>query len=70
MQKAWTQMFTSPVWGSLLATAGGLAFMGGTNDRYFRAFDAKTGEVLWEFRANSAFTGVLISYGRISVQSS
>ena len=27
-------------WGPVLATGGGLVFAGGTNDRYFRAFDA------------------------------
>jgi alcohol dehydrogenase (cytochrome c) len=42
--------------------------MGGTTDQYFRAFDAKTGEVMWEFRTNSGVTGVPISYGRIGVQ--
>ena len=29
-------------------TAGGLVFVGATNDRRFRAFDADTGEQLWE----------------------
>ena len=29
------------------ATAGGLVFVGATNDRRFRAFDAKTGKELW-----------------------
>jgi quinoprotein glucose dehydrogenase len=29
-------------------TAGGLVFVGGTRDRRFRAFDASTGEQLWE----------------------
>ena len=28
-------------WGPVLTTGGGLVFLGGTNDRYFRAFDAK-----------------------------
>jgi quinoprotein glucose dehydrogenase len=28
-------------------TAGGLVFVGATNDRRFRAFDAKTGKELW-----------------------
>ena len=35
------------------APAGGLVFGGGTNDREFRAYDAKTGEQLWHFRTNS-----------------
>ena len=34
--------------GGPMATAGGLVFIGATADRYFRAFDADTGEVLWE----------------------
>jgi alcohol dehydrogenase (cytochrome c) len=68
LQRAWTQTFPSPLWGGTLTTAGGLVFMGGTPDRYFRAFDAKTGEPLWAFRTNSAVTGVPIAYGRIGVQ--
>jgi quinoprotein glucose dehydrogenase len=28
-------------------TAGGLVFVGATNDRRFRAFDAKTGKEVW-----------------------
>ena len=38
----------SMIWGSVLTTGGGLVFVGGTNDRKFRALDAKTGQVLWE----------------------
>ena len=30
-----------------IVTAGGLVFVGATNDRRFRAFDAKTGKELW-----------------------
>ncbi|MEG6507390.1 PQQ-dependent dehydrogenase, methanol/ethanol family [Methyloligella sp. 2.7D] len=35
--------------GSVLTTAGGVLFAGGTNDRKFRAYDEKTGDLLWEF---------------------
>ena len=35
-----------------------LVFLGGTNDRNFRAFDAKSGGMLWEFKTNSGVTGV------------
>jgi len=53
-QKVWTHKYAkSPNWGSMLATAGGLVFSGGTNDREFHAFDATTGELLWEFPTNS-----------------
>jgi quinoprotein glucose dehydrogenase len=34
--------------GGSMATAGGLVFIGATNDSRFRAFDAKTGQILWE----------------------
>jgi quinoprotein glucose dehydrogenase len=34
--------------GGNMATAGGLIFIGATNDRRFRAFEAKTGKKLWE----------------------
>lgn len=33
--------------GGSIATAGGLVFIGATNDRRFRAFDAKNGKELW-----------------------
>jgi quinoprotein glucose dehydrogenase len=36
-----------PSLGGSIATAGGLVFIAGTNDRRFRAFDAKTGKELW-----------------------
>ena len=42
-------------------------FSGGSNDRYFRAFDAKNGEV-WEFRTNSGVTGVPSTYAVDGVQ--
>jgi alcohol dehydrogenase (cytochrome c) len=67
-QKVWTQTFKYHNWGPVLATAGGLVFMGGTNDRYFRAFDAKTGAVLWQFRTNSGVTAVPSSYAVDGVQ--
>jgi len=40
-------------WGSIMSTAGGLIFAGGTSDRMFRAYDAKSGKQLWEFKTNS-----------------
>ena len=61
-EKAWSVAFESHNWGPVLATAGDLVFMGGTNDRYFRAFDARTGKLLWHQRTNSGITGVPSSY--------
>ena len=43
-------------------------FAGGTNDRYFRAFDAETGEVLWQQRTSSGITGVPSTYAIDGVQ--
>ena len=36
--------------GGPIVTAGGLLFIGGSNDRRFRAFDTASGRVLWEGR--------------------
>ena len=36
-----------PYTGGSIVTRGGLIFMGGTMDRHLRAFDVRTGEVLW-----------------------
>jgi alcohol dehydrogenase (cytochrome c) len=46
----------------VLSTAGGLVFVGGTNDRMFRAFDAKTGELLWQQKTNSGIIGMPVAY--------
>ena len=61
-KKVWSKTFPSHNWGPVLATAGDLVFMGGTNDRFFRAFHAETGQLLWEQRTNSGITGVPSSY--------
>ena len=47
--------------GSVLTTAGGLVFAGDLH-RYFRAFDAETGEVLLEIPLSGPITGYPISY--------
>jgi glucose dehydrogenase len=39
--------------GGPIATAGGLVFIAGTIDRRFRAFDSKTGALLWEAQLES-----------------
>ncbi len=67
-EEVWTQEFESHNWGPILTTGGGLVFSGGTNDRAFRAFDAATGEVLWQQRTNSGVTGVPSSYALDGVQ--
>ena len=57
-KRVWTHTYAkSPNWGPMLVTAGGLVFSGGTNDRMFHAFDASTGQLLWEFPTNSGVIG-------------
>ena len=67
-ERVWTQEFDSQNWGPVLTTGGGLVFMGGTSDRYFRAFDARTGEVLWQQRTNSGVIAVPSTYAVDGVQ--
>ena len=67
-RKVWTKTFASHNWGPVLATGGGVIFAGGTNDRYFRAFDARTGDILWQQRTNSGVIGVPTSYAVNGVQ--
>jgi quinoprotein glucose dehydrogenase len=40
--------------GGSIATAGGLVFVGATDDSRFRAFDAKTGKELWTVKLGAA----------------
>ena len=62
-KRVWTHNFKdSQNFGPVLATAGGLIFEGGTNDRMFRAFDAKTGDVVWSMRGSSGFVGAPVAF--------
>jgi alcohol dehydrogenase (cytochrome c) len=57
-KRVWTHKYgDSPTWGPMLTTGGNLVFTGGTNDRKFHAFDAKSGKLLWEFPTNSGIIG-------------
>ena len=48
--------------GGPIATAGGLVFIGATNDRRFRAFDSGSGEELWTVTLPLSAHAVPISY--------
>ncbi len=50
-----------PVWTGTLVTAGDVAFYG-TMDRWFKAVNAKTGDLLWQFRTPSGNIGQPITY--------
>ncbi len=54
-------------WGGVVATAGGVLFIGATADEKMRAFDADTGEVLWEHKmpfAGNATPAIFEQNGR------
>jgi glucose dehydrogenase len=44
-----------------MATAGGLVFYG-TMDGWFKAVDAKTGELKWQFKTGSGIIGQPVAY--------
>lgn len=48
--------------GGPIATAGGLVFIAGTHDEKIRAFNKKTGEVVWEYQLPSGAFATPISY--------
>ena len=48
--------------GGPVATAGGLLFVGTAGDRTFRARDAATGRVLWEYKLDAGTEGVPAVY--------
>jgi PQQ-dependent dehydrogenase (methanol/ethanol family) len=50
-----------PLWSPALATGGGLVFYG-TMDGWFKAIDARTGKLLWQFKTASGIIGQPISY--------
>ena len=50
-----------PLWSPALATGGGVVFYG-TMDGWFKAIDARTGKLLWQFKTGSGIIGQPISY--------
>jgi PQQ-dependent dehydrogenase (methanol/ethanol family) len=58
---AWTIEENFPVWSGALATAGDVVFYG-TMDRYFKAIDARSGRLLWQFQTGSGIIGQPVSY--------
>jgi glucose dehydrogenase len=48
--------------GGPIATAGGLVFIGATNDKRFRAFDSKTGKELWVTKLDMSAHAIPITY--------
>jgi glucose dehydrogenase len=50
-----------PVWSGTVVTAGDVAFYG-TMDRWFKAVNARTGELLWQFQVGSGIIGQPVTY--------
>lgn len=48
--------------GGSIATAGGVVFIGATNDKRFRAFDAKNGKELWVTKLDNSAIAVPMTY--------
>ncbi|MBV9442821.1 MAG: PQQ-binding-like beta-propeller repeat protein [Acidobacteriaceae bacterium] len=48
--------------GGSIATAGGLVFIGATNDSRFRAFDSKSGKLLWEAKLEASGHSSPVTY--------
>lgn len=60
-KKVWEIKEKYPVWSGVLTTAGDVVFYG-TLDGWFKAADAKTGKVLWKFKAGSGIVGAPIAF--------
>jgi lanthanide-dependent methanol dehydrogenase len=60
-EKVWAIEERFPVWTGTVVTAGDVAFYG-TMDRWMKAVDAETGEVLWKFRTPSGNIGQPVTY--------
>lgn len=51
-----------PNLGGSIITAGGLAFIGATTDQYLRAFDLRTGKVVWKARLPAGAQATPMTY--------
>lgn len=67
-EKVWTFNIKEMNWGPILTTGGDLLFSGGSNDRMFRALDARTGKKVWEYPMSSGVTAVPSSFEVDGVQ--
>jgi lanthanide-dependent methanol dehydrogenase len=58
---AWVVKEDFPLWSGTVATAGGLVFYG-SMDGWFKALDARTGQLLWKYKVDSGVISQPISY--------
>ncbi len=60
-REVWQIKEQFPVWSGTVVTAGDVAFYG-TMDGWFKAVNARSGEILWEFKCGSGIIGQPITY--------
>ena len=58
---AWKIKERFPAWSGAVVTAGDVVFYG-TMDRWFKAVDARSGELLWQYEVGSGIIGQPITY--------
>jgi PQQ-dependent dehydrogenase (methanol/ethanol family) len=58
---AWEVKEDLPLWSGAVATAGDLVFYG-TMDGWFKAVDARSGELRWQFKTGSGIIGQPVAY--------
>jgi len=60
-KEVWSIKENFPAWSGTVVTAGDVAFYG-TMDRHFKAVNAKTGQVLWDYVTDSGIIGQPVTY--------
>jgi lanthanide-dependent methanol dehydrogenase len=60
-RKVWAIQENFPVWSGTMVTAGNVAFYG-TMEGWFKAVNAETGELLWQFKTGSGIIGQPTTY--------
>ena len=59
--KTWSIKESFPIWSGVVVTAGDVLFYG-TMEGWFKAVNARTGELLWQFKTGSGIVGQPITY--------
>jgi PQQ-dependent dehydrogenase (methanol/ethanol family) len=60
-KKRWEVHEDLPVWSGALVTAGDVVFYG-TLDNWFKALDARSGKLLWQYKVDSGIIGQPVAY--------